>query len=307
MRKSLALLFALALSACGGSTEPTITVDERPLVQDNLVLTSVGPIYSLTKALLEDTSVEVKNLPESARSLAAQPTWFSRQSEPFYEDFTKANAVITLGNIWPQDPLYLSVREQNISVVNIDATLPFSSQLTGISLIQRQSSDAISPYFWTSLANLIRSAKIVSADLARLFPNEAEQIRANEQDLSNELLAAKVSFEQKLTEQDLFFYALADEFSYLTNEFGIFVADYFIKQDIDWTPDDRSALTANLKSLGQPIVIHKWEASEEIQQAILDAGSRLIILDTYETSTEDILSIATANLDKILSALSNTQ
>ena len=169
MGKLFVLLLAFGLSACSGiykASEITGTTEATPITE-GLVLTSVGPIYSLTKELVEGTSIVVKNMPESARSLAAQPTWFARQSEPFYQDFAKANAVVTIGNIWAQDPLYLSVREQNISVVNIDATLPFSSQLTGISVIQKQASSDISPYFWISPANLIRSAKIVSADLAR--------------------------------------------------------------------------------------------------------------------------------------------
>ena len=277
--------------------------DSQVAGSEYIVLTSVGPIYSITKALLEDTSIEVINMPERARSLAAQPTWLARQSEPFYELFENASAVVSMGHLWQYDSLYLTVREQNISVVNIDATLPYSSQLTGVSIVSAPSTGEVSPYFWLSPANLIRSAKIISNDLTRLFPDQADNIRNNEQQISSELLAIKRDFEVELANSDPYIYALADEFSYLTTEFGIYVEDYFVKQDIHWTESDLTNLTADLTDSGVPIVIHKWEPSEEIQLAIQAAGSTLVVLNTFETSTLDITTIASENLQKLIAAL----
>jgi|MEHZ01.4.fsa_nt_MEHZ011170712.1_9 ABC-type Zn uptake system ZnuABC Zn-binding protein ZnuA len=271
--------------------------------QEDLVLTSVGPIYSITSALVEGTTVEVLNMPERARSMAAQPTWMAKQSEPFYETFAQADAVVSMGNLWKYDSFYLTVREQNIHVVNIDATLPYSSQLTGVSVVNSPSNGETSPYFWLSPANIIRSVKIISNDLARIFPESAAVIRANEQKISAELLAQKRDFEVALVDTDPYIYALADEFSYLTTEYGIYVEDYFVKQDINWTEEDLAQLTATLKDGGIPIVIHKWEPSDAIQAAIETGGSTLVVLNTFETSTADLNTIATENLTKLISAL----
>lgn len=290
----------ILLASCVDEQAPEQEIEQ--LDENNIVLTSVGPIYSITSALLEGTSIVAINLPERARSLSAQPTWFAKQSEPFYEDFQKATTVVSMGNLWHLDSLYLTVREQNISVVNIDATLPYSSQLTGVSVVNSPSTGEVSPYFWLSPANIIRSAKIVSNDLVRLFPDDADQIRNNEQQLSSDLLAAKRDFELALANTDAYVYALADEFAYLTTEFGIFVEDYFVKQDINWTEEDLQNLTSILKESAVPVVIHKWEPSDEIQAAIAAAGSQLVVLDTFETSTADVMELATANLEKITSA-----
>ena len=270
--------------------------------QENIVLTSVGPIFTITSALLADTNIKVINMPERARSLAAQPTWFDKQSEPFYEVFERAIAVVSMGNLWPEDSLYLTVREQNIRAVNIDATLPYSSQLTGVSVVNGPSTGEVSPYFWLSPANIIRSAKIVSNDLTRLFPNSAETIRKNEQAISAQILNRKRDFEVALIELDPYLYALADEFSYLTNEFGIYVEDYFVKQDINWTEADLTNLTATLKANNIPLVIHKWEPSEDIQNAISEAGSRLVVLNTFESALVDLDALASQNLDALLEA-----
>lgn len=303
LRRSLFVSAFFLLASC---VIVDVDVDDlegiENLFGDKTVLTSVGPIYSITSALLENTDVEVINVPERARSLAAQPSWFARQSEPFHETFDEATAVVSMGNVWHYDSLYLTVREQNISVVNIDATLPYSSQLTGVSVVNSPSTGEPSPYFWLSPANIIRSAKIVSNDLVRLFPDDADQIRKNEQELSSDLLDTKRDYELALANSDSYVYALADEFAYLTTEFGIFVEDYFVKQDINWTEEDLQNLTSTLKESAVPVVIHKWEPSDEIQAAIAAAGSQLVVLDTFETSTVDVMELARTNLEKITSA-----
>ncbi len=299
----MALLASCVLLTSCINVQVDTQEEGMPEHQSNIVLTSVGPIYSITSALVEGTGVEVLNMPDRARSLAAQPTWLAKQSEPFYETFEQADAVVSMGNLWRYDSLYLTVREHNIGVVNIDATLPYSSQLTGVSVVNSPSSGEASPYFWLSPANIIRSAKIISNDLARLFPESAEIIRMNEQQISAELLAQKRDFEVALVSTDPYIYALADEFSYLTTEYGIYVEDYFVKQDINWTEDDLAQLTVTLKEGGIPIVIHKWEPSETIQAAIQAGGSRLVVLNTFETSTADINVIATENLAQLISAL----
>jgi ABC-type Zn uptake system ZnuABC Zn-binding protein ZnuA len=301
----LVLLAAtLVITACQPDpSSPLVEAStETESATPNLVLTSVAPIHSIASALLVGTSIELINLPERARSLAAQPTWFAKQSEPFHGEFQRASAVVSMGNIWQDDSLYLSVREQNIQVINIDATLPYSSQLTGVSVVVEPTTGEVSPYFWLSPANIIRSAKIISNDLVRLFPQDAERIRANEQNLSSELLAIKRDFEIALANTDPYVYALADEFSYLTTEFGIYVEDYFIKQDINWTESDLAELTNALEAASIPVVIHKWEPSDEIQAAIAAAGSQLVVLDTFETSMGDINTLATANLEKLVAA-----
>ncbi|MBT5331741.1 MAG: zinc ABC transporter solute-binding protein [Porticoccaceae bacterium] len=303
LRRAGCLITLVLLGACGSLEESNSALSVSISEPTKSVLTSVGPVFSITQALLENTDVEVINVPERARSMAAQPSWFARQAESSYDLFANATAVVSMGNLWPYDPLFLSVREQNISIVNIDATLPYSSELTGVSVVNSPSTGEASPYFWLSPANIIRSAKNISNDLVRLFPNDAELIRTNEQNLSSNILAAKRDYELALAQTDSYIYALADEFAYLTTEFGIYVEGYFVKQDIHWTEDDLQNLTAVLTDTGVSVVIHKWEPSDEIQAAIAAAGSQLVVLNTFETSTADIEIIATQNLESLVTSL----
>lgn len=293
------VLFLLA--ACGSNP----AMQSEPIAESTpLVLTSVAPIYSMTAALLADTPVEVQNVPERARSMGSQPTWFRTQGETFEAQFEQADAVVSMDHLWHQDPLYVATRERNVRVVQIDATLPFSSQATGVSVVNSGADGFALPMFWLSPANVIRSTKLIATDLQRLYPEQAEQIRANEQAITSALLAEKARGEAQLLQvADPFVYALADEFDYVTNEFGIFVDGYFIKQDLDWTEEDLANLSQHLQDWDIPVVIHKWEPSDAIKQAIADGGAELVILDTYETASTSLQDLSMGNINKLLAAL----
>ena len=113
------------------------------------------------------------------------------------------------------------------------------------------------------------------------------------------------------SEQDTV-YALTGDFVYLTNDLGLFVDGYFIKQDLDWTPNDFVAFTSHLIERDIHVVIHKWEPSEEIQAAIAAADAQLVVLETGNQGRleDDVLAvdglqqILLSNLEKLTAALS---
>lgn len=292
-RAFLALLF-LACMSPGASAQPT---PERPLV-----LTAMAPVYELTLPLLTGTSIDLQLVPEAPRTMQAQLTLFTRQAERYADSFARADAVIGIGRLWTADPFYTTARGFNIRVVAIDASKPWSHQLDGVAVANSPVSGAVSPYFWLSPSNVIRMLDIVGSDLQRLYPAEAIQIDANTQREKATYLQLKSDFEQELSAvDDPFVYALADEFVYLTSDVGLFVEDYFVKQDIDWTGADYSALTTALQNAGVKVVIHKWEPTAEISQAIAAAGAQLVVLDTLETSA-DFRAGLQQNLDTLISA-----
>jgi ABC-type Zn uptake system ZnuABC Zn-binding protein ZnuA len=289
---TLVLYVLFATSAC--AQEPL----QRPLV-----LTAMAPIYQLTLPLLENTNIDLQLLPDSPRTMQSQLTVFTRQAGRYAESFRKADAVIGIGRLWTGDPVYTTAREFNIRIVNIDASKPWSHELDGVAVATSPLTDAVSPYFWLSPSNVIRVLDIVGADLQRLYPTDAGTIRANMDREKASYLQLKSGFEQRfIAIDDPFVYALADEFVYLTSDLGLFVDDYFVKQDIDWTADDYSRLTAAIQSSGVKVVIHKWEPSEAIRASIAGAGAKLVVLDTLET-TEDFRGGLQQNLDKLIAAL----
>ncbi|MGV3592373.1 MAG: metal ABC transporter solute-binding protein, Zn/Mn family [Gammaproteobacteria bacterium] len=263
----------------------------------------MAPVYELTEPLLAGTNITLELLPDSPRTMQAQLTLFTRQAERYAEPFTRADAVISIGRLWTADPFYTTARQFNIRVVAIDASKPWSHQLDGVSVANSPVTNAVSPYFWLSPSNVIRMLDIVGSDLQRLYPDDAAQIEANLQREKAAYLQLKADFEQRFSAiDDPFVYALADEFVYLTSDVGLFVEDYFVKQDIDWTAEDYANLTAAIENSGVHVVIHKWEPAAEIAQAIADAGATLVVLDTLEV-TDDFRAGLQQNLDKLLTAL----
>ncbi len=264
--------------------------------QADSILTSTGPLQSLTKTLVADTAIEVINVPSEAVGLSEQASSLAQSDDVF----SRAKAVVTIDSLWSADPLFASVKAVNDSAVNIDAT-------TGITAANAHSTETTSPYFWLSPANVAQSAQNVAAELSELFPDSATQIKTNEQALITTLNEAQAKFKQTLSEHDFKVFGLADEFVYLTNEFEIPVTGYFIKPEAEWTVDDFGELIKTLYDHGRPHAIHKHETGRDIGLSVTTGGSRMLILETYETSTEDIVTIATGNLAKITDALTMPQ
>lgn len=292
------VLRALLCLVLVGAVPHAMAADERPLV-----LASLAPLYSLAQPLLEGTPIELRLLPESPRSMQSHQALFVRQAERFAADFRRADAVITLGSVWSTDPLYTSAREVNIRVVPIDAARPWSHERDGVALaVSPLTGEPLLPV-WLSLGNVIRMIEIIGTDLAALYPEHGERIRANQDRARQEWSTLKTETELALLElPDPQVYALADEFAYLMRDLGLFVAGYFVKQDLDWNEADLVALTRTLEAGGIRVVVHKWEPSAAIRQAIESAGAGLVVLDTLETST-DLKADFRVNLERLQEAL----
>ncbi len=274
----------------------------------NVVLSSLAPIHALTSSLTKDSDITVENIPQQARSMSSQQTFFSRQASNFAERFKTADAVITIGKLWEGDAFYTAAREYNIHIVNVDATEPWSNAMSGISIKTYENSSIKNPYYWLSIGNVIRSLNIIAKDLQTLYPSQSDIINTNLNREVNRLIQLRTKFELALLDVvDPVVYALTDEFNYLTNELGIFVDGYFIKQDIDWTDDDLRQLSKHLQDNNIQIVLHKWEPSEKIKEAITDAGASLVVLDRLEFIDQDLVSAMNNNLDNLLNAFKSIE
>jgi ABC-type Zn uptake system ZnuABC Zn-binding protein ZnuA len=260
---------------------------------DVVVLTSLPVTYSIASALAQGTHVKVANVPENGRRMNAQQNYFSQQGPKLAPQFAGADAVVTIGKLWQDDPLFVAARTANIRVVDIDATKPWSDSLEGISVALEPANDAPwaeqgdegaarapSVYFWLSPSNGARTADIVAQDLMRLAPADAEKIAENLGSYRHELLELKREYETKLAElADVTVYALGPGLVYLTTDMSIFVDGYFLKQDINWTDADLASFASYLKDHDVRVVVHQWEPSEAIRAAIAKAGARLVVLD----------------------------
>ena len=289
------------------------------------ILTGNQATYSLASALTRETPIQVLNVPQDGRQMSLLKDYIGRRTEALSPTFAAATAVISVTNALPGDPIYRFARDANIRIVDIDAALPWSLSTPGVALADTPVSNvdwgtdtdpagaAIAPYFWLSLSNAIRMGDIIAHDLIELFPDFETTINSNLDDLKWSLLNLRNEYQNRLIEAgaDTVF-ALTGDFVYLTNDMGLYVDGYFIKQDIRWTEADLDFLTSHLRQREIKVVIHKWMPSDAILAAVSAAGAELVVLDTGDPGmvenrqlvADGLQQILRKNLDAVYSALS---
>jgi ABC-type Zn uptake system ZnuABC Zn-binding protein ZnuA len=277
-----------------------------------LVLTGIQATYSIAKALTAGTSIRVQNVPADGREMSVQKDYISRRMDTLGRQFMAATAAITITNAVPGDPLYRFARESNIRIVNIDAAIPWLVDRPGVALADSPASNVAwgnnadppasgtAPYFWLSVSNAIRMADIVANDLAALFPESAPAITGNLDDFKRRLLKLRGDYQDRLMAAGGDVFALTGDFVYLTNDMGLLVDGYFIKQDVRWTTADLAGLTKHLRDHGIKVVLHKWLPSEPIQNAVKSAGAQLVVLDAADPGVVVDESLAADGLQQIL-------
>ena len=281
------------------------------------VLVALPALSALTSALSEGTALEVVRVPADAPvPMESQANALSRLAPAVYQH---AAAVVTLSSLWRGDPLYAAARRSNLRIVEIDASRSWDPIKPGVAVTRvpandvpwaapREGEPGLSPYVWLGPVNAMRMSSIIAVDLARLSPADAPRIEQNLGALEGRLRKLKAEYGARLTTvPDLRVLSLADEFIYLFGEFGVFVDGWFVRQDIDWTDADRTALTRYLRARDIHVVVHKWAPDSRIVKAIEDGGARLLILDTGNPGTRadganGYEALISADLDALLAA-----
>jgi ABC-type Zn uptake system ZnuABC Zn-binding protein ZnuA len=304
--------FGALLAACIAVAAPLgkVCADDAA---SPLVLTGTQAAYSLTAALASGTPIRVENVPPDGRQLTLLKDYIGRRMDSLAPKFAEATAVVTVTNALPGDPLYRFAREANIRIVDIEAAVPWSLDAPGVALADTPTSTvawgsdtdapetAVAPYFWLSVSNTIRMGDLIAEDLEALFPDSAATIGTNLEALKQQLLDLRGDYQNRLIESgaDVVF-ALTGDFVYLTNDMGLFVDGYFIKQDVRWTDTDLTALTKHLRDNGIKVVLHKWLPSDAIQGAVREAGAELVVLDAGDPGVVVDRALAADGLQQIL-------
>jgi len=277
------------------------------------VLTGTQATYSLAVALAAGTPLRIVNVPADGRQLALLKDYIERRQEALAPTFAAATAAIALTNALPGDPLYRFAREANVRIVDIEAAVPWSLDMPGVALAASPASNVAwgndtdvaesetAQYLWLSVSNAIRMGDIIAHDLTALFPDSAATITQNLDALKRELLALRNDYQNRLIASgDDVVFALTGDFVYLTNDLGLFVDGYFIKQDVRWTETDLAMLTSHLRDREIEVVIHKWLPSEAIQNAVRAAGAELVVLDAGDPGIVVERALAADGLQQVL-------
>ncbi|CAH0145989.1 metal ABC transporter solute-binding protein, Zn/Mn family [Pseudomonas mediterranea] len=284
------------------------------------VLVALPGVHALTSALSEGTSIEVVRIPsDAAVPMESQANALSRLDAKV---FLQADAVVTLSSLWRADPLYAAARRHNLRIIEIDASRSWDPVKPGVAVVRTPANDVPwagprdvgvgpSPYAWLGPVNAMRMAALITADLVRLSPADAPRITRNLATLEDRLRQLKAEYGARLVElPDPRVLSLANEFIYLFGEFDIFVDGWFVRQDIDWSDDDRAALTRYLRERDIHVVVHKWAPDARTAKAIEDGGARLLILDAgnpglFADAANGYEALLRSNLDALLAAFAS--
>jgi hypothetical protein len=237
-------------------------------------------VAALTQTLVQGTGIEVlRPAPETLPANRLQAFFNGRGATALNQAAARADAVVALRSIWPDDPLFPLARRQNIRLIEIDAARPLDASLPGIALQEQAATAAALP--WLDPTNLGRMADVIAADLARLQPEAKPRLQANAAALRQQLLALSAQSEARLAAaSNVAVFSLSDRLDYLVSGFNLDLVGGDAREDAAWTPEAIAAFSQQLKALQPAVVLHHREAPPALAQAVQQAGVRLIVLQT---------------------------
>ena len=290
MKKILLFIFMLVLG--------TVSFAE------NIVITSIQPLYSLTSYLTKGTDIKVYTPFGSDTSMTMSKE--AIREEGFDLSVAKkAQAVVDIAKVWPEDVIYGKARMNKINIVEIDASYPYDEKMTTI-FFSDYSNGKVNPYIWTGSKNLVRMANIISRDLIRLYPQNKAKIEKNVNKFTNDLLKIENEANEKLLSVDNpSVISLSENLQYFLNDMNIF-AEY-----VDYDSITAENVANLIKDKGIKVVISDRWLKKNVIKALKDAGGEFVIINTLDIpmdkdgkmDPEAILKAFKENTDNLIEAL----
>ena len=289
----------LALAITGLLSTPLLAADTSP--QPVRILASLPITYGLSALLLNDSGVTLQRAAAANLPGSRQSAYFSgRGAAALHTLAQNADAVVGLRSLWSDDPLYPMARRSNIRIVEVDAARPVDGNLPGIA-VQPGIRDGLNSQPWLASNNMGRMADVIAADLVRLAPDAKPQIEANLASLKQRLLKLSADSEAQLAQADnLSVVSLSDRLDYLIGGLNLERVEVNHKGDETWTPESLQGLTQTLKNNEVALVLDHRQPSAEVQKAIAEGGSTLVVIGADGT---DPVTELQGNIEAIIKAL----
>ena len=290
MKKILLFIFMLVLG--------TVSFAE------NIVITSIQPLYSLTSYLTKGTDIKVYTPFGSDISMTMSKE--AIREEGFDLSVAKkAQAVVDIAKVWPEDVIYGKARMNKINIVEIDASYPYDEKMTTI-FFSDYSNGEVNPYIWTGSKNLVRMVNIISRDLIRLYPQNKAKIEKNVNKFTNDLLKLENEANEKLLSVDNpSVISLSENLQYFLNDMNIY-AEY-----VDYDSITAENVANLIKDKGIKVIISDRWLKKNVIKALKDAGGEFVIINTLDIpmdkdgkmDPEAILKAFKENTDNLIEAL----
>ena len=252
------------------------------IVEAKDILTATPVTYMVSSELTKGTGLSTQYLPPKRYGMMRLPNWFtSKGAESTAELATEATAVVTIGAVWPQDPLYVHARKGNIRIVEIDASQSISPRAQGVAAL-RLDNGMISPFTWLNPSNLTRMVAIVSQDLQQLWPEHATKIAENQQQLMVAIRALTNRQQASLFEAEVDSVILmSQELEDFAAGNQLFVVGRYTKPELDWSQQDKQELIEALKTEPNVWILTTRKLSKPLLKQ-LPNPDRVMIIDPID-------------------------
>ena len=271
---------------------------------ENIVITSIQPLYSLTSYLTKGTDIKVYT-PFGSETSMTMSKEAIREEGFDLSVAKKAQAVVDIAKVWPEDVIYGKARMNKINIVEIDASYPYDEKMTTI-FFSDYSNGEVNPYIWTGSKNLVRMVNIISRDLIRLYPQNKAKIEKNVNKFTNDLLKIENEANEKLLSVDNpSVISLSENLQYFLNDMNIY-AEY-----VDYDSVTAENIANLVRDKGIKVVISDRWLKKNVIKALKDAGGEFVIINTLDIpmdkdgkmDPEAILKAFKENTDNLIEAL----
>ena len=271
---------------------------------ENIVITSIQPLYSLTSYLTKGTDIKVYT-PFGSETSMTMSKEAIREEGFDLSVAKKAQAVVDIAKVWPEDVIYGKARMNKINIVEIDASYPYDEKMTTI-FFSDYSNGNVNPYIWTGSKNLVRMVNIISRDLIRLYPQNKAKIEKNVNKFTNDLLKLENEVNEKLLSVDNpSVISLSENLQYFLNDMNIY-AEY-----VDYDSVTAENIANLVRDKGIKVVISDRWLKKNVIKALKDVGGEFVIINTLDIpmdkdgkmDPEAILKAFKENTDNLIEAL----
>ena len=271
---------------------------------ENIVITSIQPLYSLTSYLTKGTDIKVYTPFGSDISMTMSKE--AIREEGFDLSIAKkAQAVVDIARIWSEDVIYGKARMNKINIVEIDASHPYDEKMTTL-FFSDYSNGEVNPYIWTGSKNLVRMVNIIARDLIRLYPNNKAKIEKNITKFTADLLKIENEANEKLLavgEAEVI--SLSENLQYFLNDMNIYT------EYVDYDSVNAQNIAKLIKDKGIKVIVSDRWLKKDAIKALKEAGGEFVIINTLDIpmdkdgkmDPEAILKAFKENTDNLIEAL----
>ncbi|WP_336007992.1 metal ABC transporter substrate-binding protein [Fusobacterium polymorphum] len=271
---------------------------------ENIVITSIQPLYSLTSYLTKGTDIKVYTPFGSDISMTMSKE--AIREEGFNLAVAKkAQAVVDIARIWPEDVIYGKARMNKINIVEIDASHPYDEKMTTL-FFSDYSNGKVNPYIWTGSKNLVRMVNIIARDLIKLYPQNKAKIEKNITKFTADLLKIENEANEKLLavgEAEVI--SLSENLQYFLNDMNIYT------EYVDYDSVNAQNIVKLIKNKGIKVIVSDRWLKKDAIKALKEAGGEFVIINTLDIpmdkdgkmDPEAILKAFKENTDNLIEAL----